>query len=80
MKNNQLIKKFNMTAKDIAVIEDHLHYGYGYEYLEARFSFSELEVILDSKEDSKLVLMCYREGMLKDEYIGEVAIDINSLI
>jgi hypothetical protein len=48
MKNNQLIRKFNITVKDIAVIEDHLHYGYGYEYLEARFSFSELEVILDT--------------------------------
>jgi hypothetical protein len=48
MKNKQLIKKYNMTAKDIAVIEDYLHYGHGYEYLESRFSFSELEVILDT--------------------------------
>lgn len=48
MTNKQLIKKYNITAKDIAVIEDHLHYGYGYEYLENRFSFSELEVILDT--------------------------------
>jgi hypothetical protein len=48
MKNQKLIKKFNITAKDIAVIEDHLHYGYGYEYLKNRFSFSELEVILDT--------------------------------
>ena len=48
MTNKQLTNKYNLTAKDIAVIEDHLHYGYGYEYLESRFSFSELEVILDT--------------------------------
>jgi hypothetical protein len=48
MTNKQLINKYSITAKDIAVIEDHLHYGYGYEYLESRFSFSELEVILDT--------------------------------
>jgi peptidyl-tRNA hydrolase len=46
--NKQLIKKYNITAKDIAVIEDHLNYSLGYEYLENRFSFSELEVILDT--------------------------------
>jgi hypothetical protein len=48
MKNQKLIKKFNMTAKDIAVLEDHLYNGNGYDYLESRFSFSELEVILDT--------------------------------
>lgn len=48
MTNNELIKKYNITAKDIAVIEDHLNYGHGYEYLESRFSFSELEIILDT--------------------------------
>jgi hypothetical protein len=48
MKNQKLIKKFNITAKDIAVIEDYLNYGYGHEYLENRFSFSELEIILDT--------------------------------
>ncbi len=46
--NLKLINKYNITAKDIAVIEDHLNYGYGYDYLESRFSFSELEVILDT--------------------------------
>jgi hypothetical protein len=46
--NLKLISKYSITAKDIAVIEDHLNYGYGYEYLENRFSFSELEVILDT--------------------------------
>lgn len=47
-KNQELINKYSITAKDIAVIEDHIHYCYGYEYLESRFSLSELEVILDT--------------------------------
>lgn len=48
--NLELTKKYNLTERDIFLIEDYLHYGYGYSVLEQRFSFSELEVILDSWE------------------------------
>jgi len=48
--NKKLIEKYNLSERDIFLIEDYIHYGYSYSVLERKFTFEELEVILDSWE------------------------------